>query len=131
MLVRYLNAVRSIWIGLPTLYLETTEKEFANPCSYDDVEVKELLIGPLEMNAGFALTDPADPRYEQVVLHRQRFGKVLHRAAEALRVLGISGEDHTDAVMGVAKAIDAYLLEYGMTRSAYEAQQKSYTQSRE
>jgi proteasome activator subunit 4 len=41
------------------------------------------------------------------------------------------GEDHIDAVIAVAKAIDAFLLEYGMTRGNYDGLQKNYNQARE
>ena len=118
-----------MWSGLPTLYLEG-HKEIAHPHLYGDLELEELLVHPLDLKAGFALDDPKDPRYQKVVAHRTRFGDVIHRAAIALQQKQ-EGEDHIDAVIAVSKAIDVYLLEYAMTRTAFEALQKTYTVTRE
>ena len=125
----YLHQVRSMWSGLSTLYAEGT-KDVANPEMYEDLELDELIVRPVKVKAGFALEDPADPRYQKVVAHRTRFGHVIHRAAEALRQQ-LEGEDHIDAVISVSKAIDVYLLEYAMTRTAFDALQKTYTVTRE
>jgi proteasome activator subunit 4 len=62
--------------------------------------------------------------------HRTRYGEVIHRAALTLRQ-STEGEDHIDAVIAVTKAIDVFLLEYGMTRSNYDGLQKNYSQARE
>ena len=96
----------------------------------EDVEVPELLVTPLDVNAGFVLTDPNSPQYQRAITHRARFGALVHRAA---KVLGqeSEGEDHIDAVIGVSRAIDVYLLEYAMTRSNFESLTKAYRQSRE
>lgn len=95
-----------------------------------DTESDGLLIKALDVKAGFTLTDPKDPRYQRIVAHRTRFGNVVHRAATTLRT-SAGGEDHIDAVLGVAKAIDTYLLEYACTRAAFTNLQKNYTQARE
>ncbi|KAJ6519492.1 hypothetical protein C8R45DRAFT_852433 [Mycena sanguinolenta] len=126
---RYLTACRSIWSGLPTIYQEQA-KEVPNPLIREDTEIAELLVSHLDVRAGFTLTDPADPRYQKVVAHRQRFGDVVQRAAFALRQ-NTGGEDHIDAVMGVARSIDVYLLSYAMTRGAIDALHKNYTQARD
>lgn len=126
---RYLHAVRSIWGGLPTL-LKEGPKDVKNPCFYAETEVEGLLVAPLDVKAGFVLDDPADPRYQRVLAHRTRFGKVIHRATTALRQT-VEGEDHIDAVISVSKAIDVYLLEYAVTRSTFDSLQKAYTVSRE
>jgi proteasome activator subunit 4 len=114
---------------LPTLFLEP-KKEVSNPCLNADFELEELLVSPLEVRAGFALTDPHDPRYQKVVKQRLHFGNVVQRAASALR-RNTGGEDHIDAVLGVAKAIDVFLLDYGLGRSQFDALQKNYAQARE
>lgn len=41
------------------------------------------------------------------------------------------GEDHIDAVSVVVKAIDSYLLDYGLSKEGYESVQKSYATARE
>lgn len=128
-LVSFLHPVRSIWSGLPT-FLKEGEKEVAHPCFYPDIEHPELLVTPLDVQAGFVLESPADPRYKQATAHRERFGQVIHRAANALQHTQ-EGEDHIDAVITVSKAIDVYLLEYAMTRSSFESLQQAYTVSRE
>jgi proteasome activator subunit 4 len=126
---RYLHACRSIWSGLPTIYQEQL-KDVAEPLVREDVEIADLIVTHLEVRAGFSLTDPNDPRYQKVVADRLRFGHVVQRAAFALRQ-NTGGEDHIDAVMGVARSIDVYLLSYAMTRGAIDALHKNYTQARE
>lgn len=125
----YLHAARSIWGGLPTILLEGS-KDVKNPCFYNDTEVEGLLVTPLNVESGFVLTNPSDPRYQKVLAHRARFGKVVHRAAVALGQK-VEGEDHIDAVISVSKAIDVYLLEYAITRSTFDGLQKAYTVARE
>jgi proteasome activator subunit 4 len=118
-----------VWSGLPTLYQEQA-KEVANPCLNNEYEIASLIVEHINVKAGFSLTDPQDPRYQTVLKHRTRYGEVVHRAATTLRQ-STEGEDHIDAVMAVAKAIDIFLLEYGMTRGNYDSLQKNYDQARE
>ncbi|TDL28791.1 hypothetical protein BD410DRAFT_863415 [Rickenella mellea] len=125
---RYMQAVRLAWNGLPTLFQENL-KEVANPCIYD-WESAELFASHLDVKAGFALTDPGDPRYQTVIAHRARFGQVVHKASVALRQ-NTGGEDHIDAVIGVSRAISVFLLDYAMSRSTYAATQKNYTVARD
>ena len=126
---RYLHAARSVWGGLPTFLLQGA-KEVVNPCMNTDIEVPELLVTALDVKAGFVLTDPNDPRYQRAMAHRARFGQIVHRAANVLRHES-EGEDHIDAVIGVSRAIDVYLLEYAITRSNFESLTKAYRQARE
>ncbi len=84
----------------------------------------------LDVQAGFTLTDPNDPRYQLVVSRREQFGKVVLYAAESFRN-ATNGEDHIDAVIGVTRAIDTYLLSYGLSRSDFDSMQKNYAQARE
>ena len=93
-------------------------------------ELSELLVTHLDVNAGFTLTDPNDIRYQKVVRRRQHFGLVILRAAGTFRNTK-NGEDHIDAVIGVTRAIDTYLLTYGMSRSEFDSMQKNYAQARE
>lgn len=126
---RYLNASRAIWGGLPT-FLQEQEKEVTNSCINDDIECQELLVGKLDMKAGFVLCDPSDPRYRKAAAHRIRFGEISRRAALTLRE-NTEGEDHIDAVSVVVKAIDSYLLDYGLSKEGYESVQKSYATARD
>lgn len=124
----YLHAVRSAWNGLPTIILEG-HKEVVNPCVIEDCELSELLAVPLTVEAGYTLTDPNDPRYQAVMFHRRQFGRILHQASVAMRES--SAEDHIDAILAISRAIDVYLLEYGVTAGAFSALNKSYVVVRE
>lgn len=95
-----------------------------------DTESFQLVVSHLQMEAGFTLTNPSDPRYKEVSNFRTRFGDVCRRAASSLRS-DTEDEDHIDAVIGVARAIDVYLLDYGLTKSSWDSLQKNYTQARE
>ncbi|KAI0823074.1 ARM repeat-containing protein [Trametes gibbosa] len=126
---RYLHAARSVWGGL-SMFLLQGPKEVVNPCLNAEIEVPELLVTPLDVKAGFALTDPSDPQYQRAMAHRTRFGRLVHRASDVLRKES-EGEDHIDAVIGVSRAIDVYLLEYAITRSSFEGLTKAYRQARD
>lgn len=120
---------KAAWAGLATFWQEQV-RPAANPCVDEETEIERLLVTPLGVNAGFILRDPQDPRYQKVLAHRTRFGDVVARAATFLQGDHL-GEDHIDAVMAVLRAIDVYALEYGMTRSSYDALRKNYGQARE
>ncbi|KAG1757297.1 hypothetical protein EDB19DRAFT_1924203 [Suillus lakei] len=126
---RYLLFVRSVWSGLPS-FLKEGPKDIVHPCLDPGVELEELLVNHIDVKAGFVLTDPNDPRYQQALQHRIRFGNVAHLAAVALRQIQ-GGEDHLDAVVAVVKAIDTYFLDYGMSRADFITLQKNFAQSRE
>lgn len=52
------------------------------------------IMGPVK--AGFALTNPSDPRHQYITAVRQRFGRLLHKASASLLR---QGEENTvDAV---------------------------------
>jgi len=72
---RYLNTIRSIWAGLPTLLLEQP-KVVVNPCMDEETELDGLLVSSLTVKAGFALSDFDDPRYQRALAHRSRFAEV-------------------------------------------------------
>jgi proteasome activator subunit 4 len=101
-----------------------------HPCINPDTELEGLIVDHIDVEAGFILTDPRDPRYQQALQHRVRFGNVVHLAAVALRQIQ-GGEDHLDAVVAVVKAIDTYFLDYGMSRQDFITLQKNFAQSRE
>ncbi|KAF8887975.1 hypothetical protein CPB84DRAFT_1684385 [Gymnopilus junonius] len=126
---RYLHACRAVWGGLPTL-LKEQSKNVVNPCLNVDHELSELIVSHLDVQAGFTLTDPTDPRYQKVAAQREQFGRVVLHAAAAFRQ-AINGEDHIDAVIGVTRAIDTYLLSYGLNRNEFDSLQKNYAQARD
>jgi proteasome activator subunit 4 len=117
-----------VWNGLPT-FCQERNKEVANPCLNDEFELVELLPSRLGVKSDFALTDSRDPRYQKFQKIKERHGTVVLRAASALRQ-NEDGENHVDAILGVVRAIDSYLLEYGVTREAFESVQKSYLRAK-
>jgi proteasome activator subunit 4 len=121
--------LRSVWSGLPS-FLKEAPKDVVHPCLALEVELEGLIVDHLDVKAGFVLTDPDDPCYQQAFQHRIRFGNAVHLAAVALRQIQ-GGEDHIDAVVAVVKAIDTYFLDYGMSRGDFATLQKNFVQSRE
>lgn len=94
------------------------------------IETPELVIRHLDVQAGFTLTDPNDPRYQRVLNARRRFGEIIQKASSALRK-NTGGEDHIDAVIGVVRAMDTFFLGYGLSRFAFDSIEKNYVQARE
>ncbi|GLB36441.1 putative protein with domain of unknown function (DUF3437) [Lyophyllum shimeji] len=125
---RYLHACRAVWLGLAT-FIKEPPKEVVNPCLYE-VELPEMLVSSLDVQAGFTLSDLNDSRYQKALTYRSRYGDVCQRAAFALR-RGGGGEDHIDAVVGVTRAIDTFLLAYGVNRGDFDNLQKNYDQARD
>lgn len=89
-----------------------------------------MIVSYLDVKAGFTLDNPDDLQYKRAMLHRHQFGEVSAKAASTLRQ-NTDGEDHTDAVIGVTRAIDTYLLCYGLNRGDFDSMQKNYAQARE
>jgi proteasome activator subunit 4 len=83
----------------------------------------------MSVQSGFALQDPADKRYQQILAHRTRFGELLRQAAVALK--STDTEDHIDLVMSVLRGIDTYLLDYGITRDTFAGVKKQYEVSKQ
>lgn len=126
---RHLHIVRSAWQGLPTLCKEPS-KAVAEMGLNVNSEVERLVVQSIDVEAGFALTDPSDRRHQVAYSQRLRLGQVLHSAALALKQEH-EGEDHIDAVMSVVKGIDTYLLDYALSRGDFDNLQKSYATARE
>lgn len=126
---RYLTVCRAVWAGLPT-FIQERQKTVVNRSLNMDIECADLMVSHIPVDAGFTLTQPEDARYQRAEAHRIRFAELVFRAAFALRN-NTENEDHVDAVIGVLKAIDIYLLDYAMGKTSFESLQKSYTQARE
>ncbi|KAG6897909.1 hypothetical protein C0992_009061 [Termitomyces sp. T32_za158] len=118
----------AVWGGLSTFFKEQP-KEVINPC-LNEVELAEMVVVPLDVNAGFTLEDASDHRYQKAAAYRLRYGDICQRAAFALRQK-IGSEDHIDAVIGVTRAIDTFMLGYGLNRSDFDSLQKNYDQARD
>lgn len=129
MFLRYLVVCRSVLLGLPT-FLKDGPKNVVNPHINEEHEIPALIVNHLDVAAGFVLSDPKDPRYQKTLSWREEFGHVVLAAATSLRRL-TGGEDHTDAVIGVTKAMDVYLFSFAVTRGEFESLQRSYAQARE
>ncbi|KAG9123719.1 hypothetical protein FRC07_014176 [Ceratobasidium sp. 392] len=127
-LCRHLHVIRSAWSGLATVIL-IDKSQTSNPLVDEEVETAELIPQSMAIQSGFALRDPSDKRYQQVLSHRARFGELLHRAAVALKTTNT--EDHIDLVMSVLRGIDTYLLDYGVTRDTYAGVKKQYEVSKQ
>ena len=59
-------------------------------------EVPEMIASVEPLSAGFALTDPKDPRHQYLTSLKQRFGALLHKASTSMRTQ--SEENVLDAV---------------------------------
>ncbi|KIY51336.1 hypothetical protein FISHEDRAFT_37321 [Fistulina hepatica ATCC 64428] len=125
---RYLVACRNTWSGMTTIFKEQL-KHVVNPCVTES-ECIDLLPYSLKIEAGYALTDPSDTRFQRFAAMRARFGRVCCRAADAFKGR-VDGEDHVDAVTALLGAMDVYLLDYGMLRRAYDSLQRNYAQARD
>ncbi|KAF8971515.1 hypothetical protein BDZ97DRAFT_1913988 [Flammula alnicola] len=96
---RHLTLVRNAFAGTPTLLKENmSQHDILEATFTSDIieEIPEMIASIAPLNSGFALTDPADPRYQYLIRVRERFGNFLHDASVALRQ---QGEENTvDAV---------------------------------
>lgn len=125
---RYMHMIRSAWSGLPTLFKEHVPELAPFPDEFD-TDIVGLRARHLDVEAGFTLTDPADPRYQKVVALRKRFGDMLHRASVLLRQQSVD-EDHIDPVLALIRAVDVHMLEYGITRQAFSTLTKNHAFAR-
>ncbi|CCM01642.1 uncharacterized protein FIBRA_03703 [Fibroporia radiculosa] len=117
---RHLSFVRNAFSGIPTLAKEYIPPEdWSSAIATSDIlhEIPEMIAAIEPLNAGFALTDPNDPRHQYITRLRHRFGQFLHRASESLRQ---QGEENTvDAVQMLIRSMRTYMLEYGDSRDKF------------
>ncbi|KAH9921997.1 uncharacterized protein BXZ73DRAFT_91690 [Epithele typhae] len=99
---RHLSFVRNAFAGIPTLAKEfITPEEQQSALDSSDIlhEIPEMIACVEPLNAGFALSDPNDPRHQYITGLRRKFGEFLHKASVSLRQ---QGEENTvDAVHGL------------------------------
>ncbi|THH19718.1 hypothetical protein EW146_g1513 [Bondarzewia mesenterica] len=124
---RNLSFVRYAFSGTPTLVKETIsgndEKHIRETTDILN-EIPEMIASIEPLNAGFALSDPKDPRCQYYKELRRRFGLFLHKASLSLRN---QGEENTvDAVSILIQSIRTYMLEYGDSKDNYYTQLDRY-----
>nr|GAT49743.1 membrane protein [Mycena chlorophos] len=123
---RHIAFVTNAFAGVPTLCRdEFDENALRKAMQGSDIlhEIDEMIgiIEPLE--AGFVLTDRADPRYQYMNSLRRRFGKFLH---DASRALVQQGEENTvDATEMLLEGIRTFLCDYG-SDGGYSSAEKKY-----
>ncbi|KAK0456353.1 hypothetical protein EV421DRAFT_1699087 [Armillaria borealis] len=116
----HLVLIRNAFAGVPTIAKEyLSEDDIRASWQTSDIldEIPEMLASVESKNAGFCLTNPADPRYNYIRGFRQRFGVFLHNASISLRQQG--EENSVDAVHILIQGFRAYLLEYGDSRDSF------------
>lgn len=90
-----MNVVASSWRGLDTI-IELSGKDVLTEVVQKEYDVPELQSHPFLPLASLCLTNKADPRYQKVFAHRQRFGILLRTASHSFQMA--AAEDHIDAV---------------------------------
>ncbi|KAK7694364.1 hypothetical protein QCA50_001550 [Cerrena zonata] len=124
---RYLNFVRHAFAGVPTLVKENiTSDDIRETMKTSDIlnETMEMIASIDPLNAGFALSDPADPRHQYITKLKKRFGAFLYKASNELRR---QGEENTvDAVQMLIRSIRTYMMEYGDSRDSLYLQVQRY-----
>ncbi|KAJ7462702.1 hypothetical protein B0H11DRAFT_2310714 [Mycena galericulata] len=123
----HLSFVSNAFSGIPTLIKDVFNPDGLRAATEtsDILHEIEEMIGIIEpLNSGFALTDPADPRYVYISSLRRRFGEFLHDASTSLSQ---QGEENTvDAVEMLIEGIRTYMLEYGDSKDGYYTNEKKY-----
>ncbi|KAF8226105.1 hypothetical protein L208DRAFT_1425249 [Tricholoma matsutake] len=124
---RHLSFVRNGFSGIPTLVKEIfTPNELSYATSTSDIldEIPEM-IAPIEnVEAGFCLTNIADPRFRYITSLKRRFGIFLHSASVNLRLQ--SEENVVDVVDMLIRAVRTYMLEYGESKDSYFLNDEQY-----
>ncbi|KAG8905939.1 hypothetical protein FRB99_007944 [Tulasnella sp. 403] len=126
---RMVYLVRSAWSGAASLFQEP-EKTDGSPCLDPEHYIPGLNPTYVRPKTGFALTTPQDPRYAKAVAYRQQFGQFLHTAFVALTQdtsLDRDSADAVDASIQLVRALDVYLLEYGISQEAFATQRRHFT----
>ncbi|KAG8953342.1 hypothetical protein FRC04_002752 [Tulasnella sp. 424] len=129
---RMMYLVRSAWSGASCLLIEG-EKTGGDMC-IDENYIAGITPSFKRPKAAFALTDPADPRYQTVKALKERFGNVLHQSFLALtQEAEVKSEaaDAVDASIQLVRALDIYLLDYGVSRDTIVALKRQFTMARD
>lgn len=124
---RHLSIVRNAFAGIPTLVKEfITPEEIAAAVETSDVlnETPEMVASVDPLSAGFALTDPNDPRHQYITSLKNRFGALLYSASTSMRTQ--SEENVLDGVHMLIRSIRTYMLDYGDSRDNYYSQLDRY-----
>ncbi|KAG8935851.1 hypothetical protein FRC00_010222 [Tulasnella sp. 408] len=129
---RMMYLVRSAWSGASCLLIEG-EKTGGDLC-IDENYIAGITPSFKRPRAAFALPDPADPRYQTVKALKDRFGNLLHRSFLALTQEAEAKSEAADAVdasIQLVRALDIYLLDYGVSRDTIVALKRQFTMARD
>ncbi|KAG8934508.1 hypothetical protein FRC01_002240 [Tulasnella sp. 417] len=129
---RMMYLVRSAWSGASCLLIEGG-KTGGDLC-IDENYIAGITPSFKRPRAAFALTDPADPRYQTVQGLKERFGNLLHRSFLALTQEAEAKSEAADAVdasIQLVRALDIYLLDYGVSRDTIVALKRQFTMARD
>ena len=86
----------------------------------------ETLKIPPPFKSGLLLTQPDDPRYQQVLAFRTRVGEALHRSALVMRDAGES-DNSVETVKLVVSTIGTFLTAYGIRSKQFGTAQLAYS----
>ncbi|KAG9009627.1 hypothetical protein FRB90_008255, partial [Tulasnella sp. 427] len=129
---RMIYLVRSAWSGASSLLMET-EKSGGDMC-IDENYIAGISPSFKRPRAAFALSDPTDARYQTVKALRERFGNLLHQSFLALTQeseMKSEAADAVDASIQLVRALDIYLLDYGVSRDTISALKRQFTMARD
>ncbi|PWN54156.1 hypothetical protein IE53DRAFT_24314 [Violaceomyces palustris] len=119
---RFLSVVRLSLVGIPHLIEEDDIGGGVEAMDAGD-EVPAFIEPPPKIKSGFILTDRSDPRYQKVLAFKNRFGDLMHRAAQTTQDSG--AEDQIDCVKLLIRSIRTHLVSYSYNNDDY----KSHTRS--
>ncbi|KAG9016679.1 hypothetical protein FRB90_002543, partial [Tulasnella sp. 427] len=125
---RTMYLVQSAWSGTSSLLMETAKS--GGDMGVDESDVAGLSPSFTRPRAAFALSDPADPRYQVVQALRERFGKLLHQSFLALThevEMKSEAADAVNAVIQLVRALNVYLLHYGSSRNTISTLKQQLT----
>jgi hypothetical protein len=84
----------------------------------------EFVMPPHPCKNGMVLNDPQSQRWKQVASHRERFGKLLHKAVALFSNEG--SESSIDAIRVTVGSIGTFLGTYGVGYKGYANLWKSH-----
>ncbi len=128
-----LYVVRSSFAGSVNFAVEPSKTDGA-PCIDPRDSVAALTPTSLRPTAPFALPNPMEDRNRAFNGLRQRFGRLLHTIFLALHPQNPAEPgviDLVDASIQLARALDVYFLEYGISRDSLVSRQRHFTITRD
>ncbi|KAE8252683.1 hypothetical protein A4X06_0g2008 [Tilletia controversa] len=116
---RYVTHVRAAFEAIPGLI---QLEENGGGASVTDLapEAADFVVIPPRFRSGFILTDPQDPRYQQVLAFRDRFGDLMLKAAKTSQ--GSAAEDQIDCVKQIIRSLESCLSSYAYNSTSFKSQ---------